>query len=259
MSTEAALRSALERGEFEVFYQPVVALDSGDVQGAEALIRWRHPERGLVPPVCFIPTAEETGLIAPITSFVLGSALRAFAGIDDLTVAVNVSARQLLDTGFPAEVARQIEQTGIDAHRVTLEITETAVITDPETSLRVLHQLREQGLTLALDDFGTGYSALSHLQQLPVGCVKIDRSFVDGIIASKTDRALVHAVAGLASALDLRLVAEGVETEEQAFELKALGCDELQGFLLGRPGDETASAAVLLADAGEDAPLRQAI
>ncbi|MCC6438594.1 MAG: EAL domain-containing protein [Acidimicrobiales bacterium] len=235
MSTEAALRRAIDGGELEVFYQPVIALGTGAVQGAEALVRWRHPERGLIPPALFVPTAEETGLIAPMTAFVLSRALRDFAGLEGLSVAVNISARQLIDLRFPDDVAAMIAASGIDASRVTLEITETAVLADPEASLVVLHRLRDQGLTLALDDFGTGYSALAHLQQLPVGCVKIDRSFVDGITASATDRALVQAVAGLASALNLRLVAEGVESEAQAAVLRTMDCPSAQGFLYAKP------------------------
>ncbi|MEZ5266320.1 MAG: EAL domain-containing protein [Acidimicrobiales bacterium] len=235
MSTEAALRRAIDGGELEVFYQPVMALRSGTVQGAEALVRWRDPERGLVPPGLFVPTAEETGLITPMTRFVLSRALQDFAGLEGLTVAVNISARQLIDQHFPDDVAELIADSGIDPARVTLEITETAVLADPESSLLVLHRLREQGLTLALDDFGTGYSALAHLQQLPVGCVKIDHSFVDGITASPTDRALVQAVAGLASALNLRLVAEGVESEAQAAVLRTMDCPSAQGYLYAKP------------------------
>ncbi len=253
MSTEAALRRAIEEGELEVFYQPVIALVSGRVQGAEALVRWRHPERGLIPPGMFIPTAEETGLIAPMTAFVLRQALTDFAALGDLSVAINVSARQLIDAAFPAEVAAMMADTGIDPNRVTLEITETAVLADPESSLVILHQLRDQGITLALDDFGTGYSALAHLQQLPVGCVKIDRSFVDGITASSTDRALVQAVAGLAAALNLRLVAEGVESEAQAAVLRTMDCPSAQGFLYARPLPYGEFLEFLAADQQRDA------
>ena len=235
MNIEAELRQGLAEHRFEVFYQPVVALADGRVEGAEALIRWHHPQRGLVGPAHFIPIAEATALIGPLTELVLATALREFAPLAPLTVAVNVSAHQLVDTAFPAAMARHVAESGIDPARITLEITETAVLADPEVSRHVLNQLRQLGVTLALDDFGTGYSALAHLQQLPVGCVKIDRSFVEGLTVSETDRALVRAVAGLAAALGLRLVAEGVEQQAQADLLEAMGCPSAQGSLFSPP------------------------
>jgi diguanylate cyclase (GGDEF)-like protein/PAS domain S-box-containing protein len=231
----AALRRALAAGELEVAYQPVVRVADETVVGAEALLRWRHPTRGLVSPAEFIPLAEETGLIKPIGEWVLHEALRQaqawrVAG-RDLTISVNLSARQLMDPGLGDTVRAAVEESGIDPRAVHLEITESVLMDDVEHSIETLTDLRGLGIQFEVDDFGTGYSSLSYLRSLPIDTLKIDRSFVRGLGVADSDTSIVRAIVSLGRALGMSVHAEGVERPEELAELRALGCDLAQGFL----------------------------
>ena len=235
----ADLRQAVERGELTVAYQPKVDPGTGRVVGAEALARWYHPERGPIPPDVFIPLAEHSGLIWPLTLYVLELALRrraewARAG-HDLHVAVNLSPNSLLDPGLPELVARLLEATGNPAGALTLEITESAILTDPAGSRATLERLHALGVEISIDDFGTGYSSLGRLRELPIHEVKIDKSFVQRVAEDHRDRAVVRSAVQLGHALDLRVVAEGVEDVDTYAYLAAEGCDVVQGYLLSRP------------------------
>jgi diguanylate cyclase (GGDEF)-like protein len=237
---ECDLHWALGRGELRTEYQPIVAAASGRITGVEALLRWMHPTRGLVPPTTLIPLAEKSGLIAEIGQWVLEQAwadLHRWQGQsgDDLAMSVNVSAHQLMLAGFAASVAAVLATDHTDARLLTLEMTENVFVRDSERALVVLNDLKDIGVMLAIDDFGTGYSSLSYLGQFPVDIVKLDRSFVadfERIVASHT---IVSAVIQLAHDLDMTVVAEGVETAEQHLEVTRLGCDSCQGFYFARP------------------------
>ncbi|MET0150640.1 MAG: EAL domain-containing protein [Acidimicrobiales bacterium] len=243
MATENALHRALDRHELRVHYQPEIDLRTGSIVGVEALLRWEHPQRGLLGPDEFIRVAEETGLIVPIGKWVLEQACRQFqrwqieypVASDDLFVSVNLSARQLGRRALVAEVAKVLDDTGLDPARVHFEITESVLMDDVERSSEQLHQLHELGVCLIVDDFGTGYSSLSYLSRFPVDLLKVDRSFVRGLGLDPADTAIVRAVVTLAHNLGLRAVGEGVERTEHLDALRALGCDLAQGFLLGRP------------------------
>jgi diguanylate cyclase (GGDEF)-like protein/PAS domain S-box-containing protein len=238
------LHRAIERNEFCAYFQPIVDLRSGRLKGFEALARWLHPERGLVPPGDFIELAEETGLIVPIGRAVLHDALgrlaawRAAGPSDErgrLTMAVNLSARQLTAPGLVATVFEEIDRSGVDPTAVILELTESAIMADPAAAKATMLALRERGPRLAVDDFGTGYSSLSYLQQFPVNILKIDRAFVRGLGVVDGDTAIVEAVLRLGHSLGMEVVAEGVETDLQHATLHALGCEFGQGYLFGRP------------------------
>ena len=241
MEGEAALRRALENGEFRVVYQPKILLSTDRVVGVEALMRWEHPEKGVVPPLEFIPLAEETGLIVPIGAWVLQQACeeaqRWHAAAPDrppLIVSVNVSGRQF-ESGLPELVAGVLAGTGIDPSTVCLEVTESVVMENAEFAITTLRQLKALGVRISIDDFGTGYSSLAYLRRFPLDELKVDKSFVDGLGRDPEATAIVAAVMGMAHALDLTVVAEGVETEAQAAALRNLGCDEAQGYLYARP------------------------
>jgi diguanylate cyclase (GGDEF)-like protein len=242
LRTGNALHRALERREFEVHFQPVIDLEAGGVTGFEALLRWRHPERGLVPPGDFIGRAESTGLIVPIGAWVLAEACRqaalwqaAHAGGPPLTISVNLSPRQLAEPSLPAEVARIITETGVHPDSVWLEITETTLMHDAESAIGTLEALQAQGVHIAVDDFGTGYSSLSYLKRFPVEALKVDRTFVDGLGRDAEDTAIATACVSLAHALGLTAIAEGVESPAQLAELRTLGCELAQGFLFAAP------------------------
>ncbi|TYP86767.1 putative bifunctional diguanylate cyclase/phosphodiesterase [Blastococcus xanthinilyticus] len=239
LSLFGELRRAIREGELLVHYQPRVAVADGRVLGVEALVRWRHPERGLVPPSEFVPLAEQTGLIHPLTEAVLDQALAACRRWRDqglaLTVGVNLSARSLLDAGLADQVAALLARHGLPPACLELEITESAAMKDPERALEVLHRLRDLGLELAVDDYGTGHASLAYLTRLPVSTLKIDRSFVQTMELDTSDRTIVRSTVDLAHSLGLRVVAEGVETRATWDELGRLGCDAAQGYWLARP------------------------
>jgi diguanylate cyclase (GGDEF)-like protein/PAS domain S-box-containing protein len=240
MTLETSLRRALERDEFRLHYQPQIEVATGRVVGAEALIRWVHPEQGLISPAQFIPLAEETGLIVPIGEWVLDEACsqsrqwRA-AGLEVPGVAVNLSARQFRQKNLVQLVEQALRLHGLDAMNLELELTESLVMHDPDQAIAILRRLKEIGVRLALDDFGTGYSSLSHLRRFPIDELKIDQSFIRDIAASPDDAAITAAMVSLAHGLKLTVVAEGVETTEQLKFLRRHQCDRVQGYLFSRP------------------------
>jgi diguanylate cyclase (GGDEF)-like protein len=239
LDVERDLRRALEDHEFVVYYQPLVGISDGRVLGAEALLRWQHPERGMVPPLEFIPVAEQSGQILEIGSFVLEQACRDAASWvasgHPLRVSVNVAVAQLQGREFAREVADVLSRTGLPSHLLCLEITESSLMRSDQRRSEGLAALRELGVHLAIDDFGTGYSSLSYLHSLPVTELKTDRSFVNRLGSDSRERHLVQAIIGMASALGLTVVAEGVETEDQLLYLSERGCDVAQGFLFSVP------------------------
>jgi diguanylate cyclase (GGDEF)-like protein len=269
MELEGDLRLAVERiaaadhdgrddqqaGGFRLHFQPLVLLETGTLQGWEALVRWQHPQRGLISPAAFIPIAEATGLIVPIGRWVLEAACRQMRTwldlLDDglaehLTMSVNVSARQFQDPGLTLAIAQALASSRISPRCLKLEITESAVMHDAEAAERTLGQLKALGVLLAIDDFGTGYSSLSYLKRFPVDTLKIDRSFVDGLGHDVQDTAIVRSVVALAKTLELQVTAEGVETPGQHAQLRLLGCDLGQGYFFGRPLPADAAQAHLL-------------
>jgi diguanylate cyclase (GGDEF)-like protein len=233
------LRRAIEQEQLAVYYQPKADLDTGIVTGAEALVRWNHPEYGFLPPDDFIPLAEHTGLIGPLTTYVLRVALRqchAWQQLGmDMSIAVNLSARSLLDITLPNEIASLLHETDVPAASLMLEITESSVMTDPGRTIAVLNELSAMGVQLSVDDFGTGYSSLSYLKRLPVNEVKIDKSFVLTMSSSESEAAIVRSIVDLGRNLKLHVLAEGVEDQETWDRLKEMGCHGAQGFHLGRP------------------------
>jgi EAL domain-containing protein (putative c-di-GMP-specific phosphodiesterase class I) len=241
LELEAELRAALEQDQFELYYQPILDLDSGAVSGLEALVRWDHPTRGLLPPADFIPLAEQTGLIVELGEWVLNQACRQMAAWERARwrgapgLSVNLSARQLRDSQLPQRVARALARSTLEPHRLTLEVTETSMIDDLGTAGASLGALRALGVRVAVDDFGTGFSALGALKHHPVDSLKIDRSFVDGLGRDPRDTAIVHAVVAFARTLGLRVTGEGIETVEQLEELRALGCHHGQGYYFAKP------------------------
>jgi diguanylate cyclase (GGDEF)-like protein/PAS domain S-box-containing protein len=248
LKTGNDLHRALDRDEFEVHYQPIIMLRTGRVIGFEALVRWNHPERGLLSPAEFIPFAEETGLIVPIGAWALEEACRQTAhwqavrdadpetaGEPPLSISVNLAARQVADRTLAKTVADIIARTGIAAEAIVLELTENTLMLDTSSTIDALQALRSQGVRLSIDDFGTGYSSLSYLKRFPVEALKIDRTFISGLGRETEDTSIVEAIIRLAHALELSAVAEGLETPTQLETLRTLGCDYAQGYLLGRP------------------------
>jgi diguanylate cyclase (GGDEF)-like protein len=239
-SVERDLRLALERGEFELYFQPKVALSSGAISGVEALVRWHHPKRGIVLPGQFIAVAESSGLIVPIGRWILRDACRQARewideGFEPMALAVNISAVELRSKGFVASVRAALDATGFPPTLLELELTETALIQDANTADTVLRAVKSMGVGIALDDFGTGYSSLSLLKRFPVDTLKIDSSFVHDMTTDAGDAAIVRAVIAMARTLRRNVVAEGVETSDQLRMLRAEGCAQGQGFLFGRP------------------------
>jgi diguanylate cyclase (GGDEF)-like protein len=231
------LRRALVLQQFELHYQPQTNLASGKLTGFEALVRWRHPDHGLVPPDRFIPLAEEMGLIIPLGEWVLRTAcLDAARWPDDLTVAVNVSAKQLASPErLPRAVMAALAESGLSAKRLEVEITESALVTYESTALQILHNLRDMGVRISMDDFGTGYSSLSQLRSFPFHKLKIDRSFIRDLSGSDEAVAVIRAIAALGASLGMTTTAEGVETTEQESTVQAEGCTDMQGYLVSRP------------------------
>jgi len=237
---ESARRRALARGELELHYQPKVGTETQQVRGAEALLRWRHPTRGLLLPADFIPVAEETGLIVPIGEWVIEEACRQtrlwhISGAPGLRIAVNLSAQQFRQNNLCNVVQRALGRAGLAAHFLELELTESSFMDDAERAVRVLHQLTHLGVRVSVDDFGTGYSSLSYLRRLPLDRLKIDRTFIRDVTTKREDAEIVRAIIALAHTLQLHVVAEGVETREQLDYLRTLGCDQYQGYHYSAP------------------------
>ena len=233
---ETDLRSALERGEFELFYQPLFDLDQNRICSFEALIRWRHPTRGLISPLDFIPVAEDTGLIIPIGAWVIREACsQAVHWPEHVRVAVNVSPVQFHRAALQETILRALADTGLAPARFEVEITESIFLEGSDATLKLLHSLRSLGVRIALDDFGTGYSSLSYLQSFPFDKLKIDRSFIQNLLTRDGASAIVRAITELARALDIETTAEGVEETAQLMELRSHGCSSVQGFLFAEP------------------------
>ncbi|MDX8405471.1 MAG: EAL domain-containing protein [Mariprofundus sp.] len=240
LSLESELRKAIEREEFVLHYQPQIDLESGHVVGMESLIRWQHPERGMVPPFHFIPVAEQTGMIVPIGEWVMHEACRQNkawqeAGLEGLKVAVNLSARQFSDRTLIEKIRHALDQSGLDPAFLEMEITESIIMKDIEATITLLEQMATMGLALSIDDFGTGYSSLSYLKRFPINKLKIDKSFIDDVITSSDDAKIVEAIIGLSHNLKLNVICEGVEHVEQCSWLQQHKCNEIQGYYFSKP------------------------
>ena len=253
LRTHSQLREAIGRKQFEVYYQPIVALGSRKLTGFEALVRWNHPNRGVIGPVEFIALAEETGLIVPIGQFVLREACsqmaawhRRFPDADDISISINLSGHQLGSPSLVSDIEEVLSETGLRPDAVKLELTESTLIDDPTTATRILGRLRDRGIQLYIDDFGTGYSSLSYLHRFSIDGLKIDKSFVDMVGKEDRKAAIVPSIVGLAHNLGIGIVAEGVETEDQARELTLLDCAEAQGYLYSRPVPRDQAAELIL-------------
>ncbi len=249
LSMESDLHRALQREELVLHYQPIVNVETGEIVGVEALVRWLHPERGVLYPDAFIPLAEDSGLIVPLGEWVLRAACRQAiawqeAGAGPLFISVNLSPRQMRQE-LASVVAQVLRETGLSPSHLMLEVTEGAIMVEMERAISLLLSLRGMGVQVCVDDFGTGHSSLSHLKMLPVDVIKVDRSFVWDMVGNRADAAIVASVVTLAQALGLRVIAEGVETEEQAALLRRMGCREMQGFLFSRPLPEAEMTELL--------------
>lgn len=240
MLVQRELHHALERNEFEVHYQPQISLHNGHVIGAEALLRWNHPQLGSVSPVEFIAIAEESGLILPIGEWVLRTAVHEAKrwqeiGLANILIAINVSSVQFKHASFPFVVGETLEETAFPSHYLEIELTESVAMHDPHNAAKIIRGFYEHGIKIAIDDFGTGYSSLSYLKKFNVSKLKIDKSFIDDIITDSDDKAIVGAIITMAHSLGLTVIAEGVETHEQLQQLSTLGCDEVQGYYYSKP------------------------
>ena len=247
---EKDLRAALERGELQLHYQPIVCLEDSRIIGLEALLRWRHPHKGLIPPLEFIPLAEETGLIIPIGEWVLRAACLQLKGwldegIEPLRMAINVSAIQLKDPGFVDMVTAVIARTEIKPELLELEITETALIDESKVTVDTLLKLKSLGIHISLDDFGTGYSSLNYLQRLSFDTLKIDRCFIDKLASNGEQVKIVETIMMLGAKLGIDVVAEGIETIEQLTKLRTIKCGRGQGFFFSRPQEGSAVRSLL--------------
>ena len=252
LQLETDLRRAVERGEFRVHYQPIVSLESGRISGFEALIRWQHPERGLLGPVEFMAVAEETGLIIPMGQWVLTEACRQTRAWQEtvvsdppLAISVNLSSKQFLQPDLIERIHQTLMATHLDAHDVKLEITESVVMKNASEAIAMIGQLRDLGVKIYMDDFGTGYSSLSFLHRFPVDTLKIDRSFISRISAQDENSEIVRTIVALAHSLHMEVIAEGVETEDQLEHLRALHCEYGQGFHFSQPVDAQAAGELI--------------
>src|SRR6478752_7747757 len=233
---EIALREALACGQFELYYQPQVNVDDRRITGCEALLRWKHPQRGMISPAEFIPVAEEIGLIVPLGEWVLRKAcLDAASWPDDIKIAVNLSPIQVTNQNLVQIVVSALAAAGLPARRLEIEITESVLMHNTETNTATLHRLRELGVRISMDDFGTGYSSLSYLRKFPFDKIKIDRSFISGLTSKPDGEAIIRAIAGLGRSLGMTTVAEGVETPEQMQRIRLEGCTDVQGYLISKP------------------------
>ena len=249
---ETDLRNAVDREEFRLHYQPIVSLESGEVVGFEALIRWMHPSRGLIYPAAFLPLAEETGLTVAMGSWTLREACHQLRSWQDgagqwrdLWVSVNLSSRQLLQPDLTKVVDHTLQEAQIDPNTLRLEITEGIIMEEPEAATAVLVSLRALGVRLPIDDFGTGYSSLAYLHRFPISSLKIDRSFVKNLDTGGEDEVIVRTIVNLAHNLNMDVIAEGIETESQLDRLKALGCEYGQGFLFSKAVPAEEATAIL--------------
>ena len=240
---EVDLRTAIEREELRLHYQPIVSCRTGAIVGAEALLRWRHPLRGDISPSVFIPIAEELGLVNTIGSMVLDRACHeAVSWPDHLMVAVNVSPVQMMGGRLATDIAQVLRRTGLAPHRLEIEITETALVADDELALRSLEEVRALGVKISLDDFGTGYSSLSYLHRFPIDRIKIDGSFVNKLPTDAGSASIVRAIAQLGASLNMQVTAEGIETDDQYSFVAEQGCGHMQGFLFNKPIDAKSAA-----------------
>lgn len=239
MELQSQLRSALEQEEFCVYYQAQIGLEDDVLTGFEALIRWKHPERGLILPGEFIPIAEKTGLIVPMGEWVLRQACRQLKQWEDagflVTISVNLSARQFIDSNLVDVITSVLEETKINPNHLELEITETVALQDIDYTIEIIQKIKAMGVAFSLDDFGTGYSSVNYLRKLPVDYLKVDKSFIDTVTEDNSDKKIVSAIIQLAKTLDIAVIAEGVESDEQAVFLKRMKCDKAQGYLYSRP------------------------
>jgi EAL domain-containing protein (putative c-di-GMP-specific phosphodiesterase class I) len=256
---ESGLRGALERHEFSLHYQPKVDLATQAMVGAEALLRWRHAERGLIPPAQFIPVAEDTGLILPIGQWVLRETCRQArqwldAGLPPIPMAINISAIEFRSADFVENVRRILAESGVDPRTIELEITESALMKHAESTVAMLQSLKAIGVRLAVDDFGTGYSSLSYLRQFPIDSLKVDQSFVHEIQGNAEGAIIVRAIINMGNSLNKRVIAEGVETREQLDFLNGIGCEEGQGYYFTHP-IVAEQFGVLLGSVGRRLPL----
>jgi predicted signal transduction protein with EAL and GGDEF domain len=243
---EIDLRKAVALDQFELFYQPLINLATDEVSGFEALLRWHHPQHGMIVPAEFIPLAEEIGVIRAMGAWVLGQACsEAMRWPDHIKVAVNLSPVQFEHGTLVLDVAAALGKSGLPAHRLELEITEKVLLEDTEATLSILNQLRDLGVQISMDDFGTGYSSLGYLRKFPFDKIKIDQSFIRDMSAREDSMAIVRAVMSLGASLKMSVTAEGVETDEQLSRLRDEGCTEVQGYLFSRPQPATELAALL--------------
>jgi EAL domain-containing protein (putative c-di-GMP-specific phosphodiesterase class I) len=243
----SSLRKALDQDAFSLVYQPLVRIGDDRILGFEALLRWQHPEWGVVTPDRFIPLLEETGLIVPVGLWVLRKACSDCRDLfgEDIKLSVNLSGRQFRDAGLPQQIAAILEDTGMAADRLELEITETVLMSDTENAVQAMDRLHELGVRLSIDDFGTGYSSLAYLKRFPIDTVKVDRSFIRDISTDADDAAIVEAILAMTRRLGLETIAEGVETNEQLAFLRRNQCDYAQGFLFSRPVGALEAAGLL--------------
>lgn len=258
LEIEQDLRSALENGEFQLYYQPILSMRSNELVSLEALIRWVHPTRGLLLPGEFLPIAEESGLILPIEKWVLHEACsqlrqwhEKYPSLQNVSINVNVSNRQFAQSNFVDGVMKTLAATGLSSKFLKLEITESVLISNYTAANEVFTKLRNSGVQLEIDDFGSGYSALGYLQRFPISAIKIDKSFVDEIGKSRRGTELIRAIISMARELGMEAIAEGIETDEQLDRLKELSCHLGQGFLLSKPLDKNAAEKILEEHQGE--------
>jgi EAL domain-containing protein (putative c-di-GMP-specific phosphodiesterase class I) len=240
LAMETGLRNAIDRQEFSLHYQPKRDLETGAIAGVEALLRWRHPDLGVLPPAQFIPLAEETGLIVPIGRWVMKTACAQgvawqHEGMPPLSIAVNLSPRQFLHEGLLDDLDDVLTETGLDPALLEIEITESMVMQNVDRAIDLLTMIKARGVRLAIDDFGTGYSSMSLIKRFPIDTLKIDRSFVRELPRDTEDKAIAEAIIGIGKALGLTIIAEGVETAEQEQFLRDRACDQMQGYLLSKP------------------------
>jgi EAL domain-containing protein (putative c-di-GMP-specific phosphodiesterase class I) len=265
LALESDLHRSLGSDDLHLHYQPIVDLRTETVVGVEALLRWAHPTRGAIGPASFIPVAEQTGLIVPLTLWVVRQACAQLRTWDEdpatrgLAVAINISGRLVLEPGIGSAIARELYHSGVDPHRIVLEITESLLMEDRPQAIQTLCQLRALGMRLSVDDFGTGYSSLSRLNTLPIDEVKIDKSFIDQLARGGAGETIVRATVAMAHGLGLRVVAEGVESARQLDALREVGCDEGQGYLFARPIPPDDVAQLLSAWSGETAEVTDVV